>query len=68
MHVSLDRAQAFVTLPALLKLGAELARHIPLGESVPGEDVAEAPLLLPSDRARAITGQALLLNGGEPMC
>jgi NAD(P)-dependent dehydrogenase (short-subunit alcohol dehydrogenase family) len=45
----------------------EIASRIPLGEIVPDEDVAEAVLLLASDRARSITGQALMVNGGEMM-
>ncbi len=45
----------------------EITSKIPLGEIVPDEDVAEAALLLASDRARSITGQALMVNGGELM-
>ena len=45
----------------------EIASRIPLGEIVPDEDVAEAVLLLASDRARSITGQTLMVNGGELM-
>ena len=45
----------------------EITANIPLGEIVPDEDVAEAALLLASDRARSITGQSLLVNGGEMM-
>lgn len=45
----------------------EIAGRIPLRHIVPDEDVAEAALLLLSDRARGITGQALLVNGGELM-
>ncbi|MEN8183294.1 MAG: SDR family oxidoreductase [Myxococcota bacterium] len=43
----------------------EIESHIPLGEIVPDEDVAEAALWLSSERARSITGQTLLVNGGE---
>lgn len=46
---------------------AELTRRIPLGHIVPDEDVAEAALLFASDRTRSITGQSLLVNGGEMM-
>jgi NAD(P)-dependent dehydrogenase (short-subunit alcohol dehydrogenase family) len=46
---------------------AELTRRIPLGRIVPDEDVAEAALLLASERTRSITGQSLLVNGGEMM-
>jgi NAD(P)-dependent dehydrogenase (short-subunit alcohol dehydrogenase family) len=45
----------------------KIASRIPLGEIVPDEDVAEVVLLLASDRARGITGQALMVNGGELM-
>jgi NAD(P)-dependent dehydrogenase (short-subunit alcohol dehydrogenase family) len=45
----------------------QIKSRIPLGEIVPDEDVAEAVLLLASDRARSITGQALMVNGGEMM-
>ena len=45
----------------------DIKSRIPLGEIVPDEDVAEAALLLASDRARGITGQALMVNGGEMM-
>jgi NAD(P)-dependent dehydrogenase (short-subunit alcohol dehydrogenase family) len=44
-----------------------IASRIPLGEIVPDEDVAEAALFLASDRARSITGQTLMVNGGELM-
>ncbi len=45
----------------------EIAGRIPLGRIVPDEDVAEAVVLLASERARGITGQTLLVNGGERM-
>ena len=45
----------------------EITGRIPLGEIVPDEDVAEAALFLASDRARCITGQTLMVNGGELM-
>jgi NAD(P)-dependent dehydrogenase (short-subunit alcohol dehydrogenase family) len=45
----------------------EITRRIPLGEIVPDEDVAEAALFLASERARCITGQTLMVNGGELM-
>lgn len=45
----------------------EITRRIPLGEIVPDEDVAEAALLLASERSRGITGQTLMVNGGELM-
>ncbi len=44
-----------------------ITSRIPLGEIVPHEDVAEAALLLVSSRARSITGQTLMVNGGELM-
>jgi NAD(P)-dependent dehydrogenase (short-subunit alcohol dehydrogenase family) len=45
----------------------EITRNIPLGQIVPDEDVAEAALLLACSRARSITGQTLMVNGGEMM-
>ena len=45
----------------------EITSRIPLGRIVPDEDVAEAAIFLASDRARSITGQSLLVNGGELM-
>ena len=65
--------QAFVKLRAKAKdvpeeeIVDEIRSRIPLGEIVPDEDVAEAALLLASDRARGITGQTLMVNGGELM-
>ena len=65
--------QAFVKLRAKTEGVAEeeivdgIKSHIPLGEIVPDEDVAEAALMLASDRARGITGQTLMVNGGEMM-
>jgi NAD(P)-dependent dehydrogenase (short-subunit alcohol dehydrogenase family) len=44
---------------------AGIAGQIPLGEIVPDADVADAAVFLASDRARSITGQSLLVNGGE---
>jgi NAD(P)-dependent dehydrogenase (short-subunit alcohol dehydrogenase family) len=45
----------------------EIASGIPLRRIIPDEEVAEAALFLCSDRARGITGQTLLVNGGELM-
>jgi len=65
--------QAFVKLRAKAEgleeqaVKDEITRRIPLGEIVPDEDVAEAAILLASDRARSITGQTLMVNGGEMM-
>jgi len=39
--------------------------NIPLREIVPDQEVAEAVVLLASDRTRCITGQSLMVNGGE---
>ncbi len=44
---------------------SEITSGIPLGEIVPDEDVAEAAIFLVSGRARSITGQTLMVNGGE---
>lgn len=46
---------------------AEIEAGIPLGEIVADEDVADAVAFLLSDRARMITGQSLMVNGGELM-
>jgi NAD(P)-dependent dehydrogenase (short-subunit alcohol dehydrogenase family) len=46
---------------------AEIAAGIPLGEIVPDEDVAEVIVLMASDRMRGVTGQSLMVNGGELM-
>jgi NAD(P)-dependent dehydrogenase (short-subunit alcohol dehydrogenase family) len=45
----------------------EITNRIPLGEIVPDEEVAEAALFFASERARCITGQTLMVNGGEMM-
>ena len=45
----------------------EIRSRIPLGEIVPDEEVAEAAIFLASDRARCISGQTLIVNGGEMM-
>jgi len=47
------------------RVKADITKNIPLGEIVPDEDVAEAAILLASDRTRSITGQTLMVNGGE---
>jgi NAD(P)-dependent dehydrogenase (short-subunit alcohol dehydrogenase family) len=44
---------------------AEIAANMPLGEIPADEDVAEAVIFLCSDRARMISGQTLMVNGGE---
>jgi len=65
--------QAFVKMRAKAEgvseeaIIGEITRRIPLGEIVPDEDVAEAALFLASERSRGITGQTLLVNGGELM-
>jgi enoyl-[acyl-carrier-protein] reductase (NADH) len=46
---------------------AGITENLPLGEITPDEDVAEAAVFLASDRARMITGQALMVNAGELM-
>jgi NAD(P)-dependent dehydrogenase (short-subunit alcohol dehydrogenase family) len=45
----------------------EIVGNIPLGEIVPDEEVARAVTFFLSDRSRMITGQSLLVNGGELM-
>lgn len=49
------------------ELLAEITRQIPLGEMAADEEVAEAAIFLASERARKITGQNLMVNGGELM-
>jgi NAD(P)-dependent dehydrogenase (short-subunit alcohol dehydrogenase family) len=46
---------------------AEITAQMPLGEIPADDDVAEAAVFFASDRARMITGQALLVNSGELM-
>lgn len=46
---------------------AEITANMPLGEMPADDDVAEAIIFLCSERARMITGQALLVNAGELM-
>ena len=46
---------------------AEIEAGIPLGEITADEDVADAVAFFLSDRARMITGQSLMVNGGELM-
>ena len=48
-------------------LRAEIEQGIPLGEMAADEDVAQAVAFFLSDRSRRITGQTLLVNGGELM-
>lgn len=45
----------------------EIVAGIPLGEIVPDEEVANAVSFLLSNRSRMITGQTLMVNGGEMM-
>ncbi len=65
--------EAFVKLRAKSEgrkaeeVAGEIASRIPLRRIIPDEEVAEAALFLCSDRARGITGQTLLVNGGELM-
>jgi len=59
------RAKADGTTEAAVK--GEIEARIPLREIVPDEAVADAALFLASDRARGVSGQTLLVNGGELM-
>jgi NAD(P)-dependent dehydrogenase (short-subunit alcohol dehydrogenase family) len=59
------QAKARDTTPEALK--AEIEQGIPLGEMAADEDVAQAVAFFLSDRSRLITGQTLLVNGGEMM-
>ena len=45
----------------------EIQAGIPMGEMAADEDVAQAVAFMLSDRARMITGQSLMVNGGELM-
>jgi len=58
-------AQQQKTTPELVR--AELTKDFPLRDMASDGDVAEAVVFLASDRARAITGQSLLVNAGEMM-
>lgn len=49
------------------ELLAEITGRMPLGEMTADEEVAEAAVFLASERARKITGQSLMVNGGEMM-
>jgi len=44
-----------------------ITQNIPLRRIIPDEEVAETCAFLASDRARGITGQSLMVNGGEMM-
>lgn len=46
---------------------AEITSQLPLPDMASDRDVAEAIVFLASDRAKAITGQSLLVNAGEYM-
>ncbi len=46
---------------------AEITAKIPLGRMAADEDVAEAVAFFCSDRSRMISGQTLMVNGGELM-
>ena len=45
----------------------EIARGIPLGRWGTPEDVARAAIYLLSDAAQYVTGQMILVNGGDVM-
>ncbi|MGW2326568.1 SDR family oxidoreductase [Streptomyces sp. NPDC001700] len=49
------------------EIGQRLAGRMALPDLATDGDVAEAAVFLASDRARAITGQSLLVNAGEVM-
>jgi enoyl-[acyl-carrier-protein] reductase (NADH) len=46
-------------------ISGQIASQMPLGEIPSDGDVADAVAFFLSDRARMITGQALLVNAGE---
>jgi enoyl-[acyl-carrier-protein] reductase (NADH) len=43
----------------------EITANMPLGEIPADEDVAEVVAFFLSDRARMVSGQALMVNAGE---
>jgi NAD(P)-dependent dehydrogenase (short-subunit alcohol dehydrogenase family) len=45
----------------------EIEAGIPLGEMTADEEVAQVVAFFLSDRARKVTGQSLMVNGGELM-
>lgn len=65
--------QAFVTFTAHTEgvpeaeVHARLTERMALPDLATDGDVADAAVFLASDRARAITGQSLLVNAGELM-
>ena len=64
MYLKFEAKKRGTSEEALL---GEITRQIPLREMAADEDVAEAAIFLASERARKITGQNLLVNGGEMM-
>lgn len=61
-----------IATPAMANLGdralnARIARAIPLGRLGEPQDIAEAMLFLASDKARYITGQTLIVDGGATL-
>lgn len=62
MYVKMQAHNESTTEQAIVE---RIEGQIPLREIVPDEEVAEAAILLASDRTRCITGQTLLVNGGE---
>ena len=50
---------------SLDEVKAGIEAEIPLGYMPPAEEVADAAVMLASDLAKAITGQALAVNGGH---
>ena len=61
-HLTKRAAESGESLEALVQ---EITAGMALGAIPTEADVAEAVLFMASDRARAITGQALLVNAGE---
>jgi len=53
--------------PAPAAFRDEIARQIPLGRWGAPEDVAAAAVYLASDSARFVTGQMIMVNGGDVM-
>lgn len=64
MYVEMEAKQQGISQDEVV---AGITKDIPLGEITGDEDVAQAVAFMLSDRARMITGQSLMINGGELM-
>lgn len=64
---SLEKSLDAATGGNAAEMIAKVGRRLPLGTVAEDGDVAEAAMFLSSSRAKAITGQCLLVNAGEYM-